>query len=154
MAAGCRENPMFNQFLAVVKSLNSHKVRYVVIGGNAVALHGVPRNTFDLDIMIEPTEANAGRLLAALRDVGFGTADLVTTLRVSQAQITTFNDWVPLDVMTRVPGLSFATVWKNRMVRKSGGVRVPFLGRRDLIRSKRAAGRPQDLEDVRQLLQR
>lgn len=145
---------MFQPFREVVKSLNSRKVRYLVIGGNAVALHGVPRNTFDLDILIEPTLQNARRVLDALRDIEMWTADLTTPQRMLNIPITGFNDRIPLDVMTSIPGVRFATAWKNREHRRYEGVRFAVLGRRDLIRSKRAAGRPQDLADVAALLQK
>lgn len=61
---------MFHPYRELAKSLNSRKVRYLVIGGNAVVAHGVPRNTFDLDILIEPTLDNAERVLYALRERG------------------------------------------------------------------------------------
>lgn len=125
-----------------------------MIGGNAVALHGVPRNTFDLDILIEPTLENAARVLDALRDVQMWTADFTTPERMLKTPITGFNDRIPLDVMSRIPGVRFETAWKNRVFRIHGGVRFAILGRRDLIRSKRASGRPQDLEDVAALIRK
>lgn len=142
---------MQRPFLDVVRSLNSRKAKYVVIGGNAAIVHGVPRGTFDLDILIQPTLANAKNVLAALRDAGFGTAELTTPERILKMEITIFNDWVPVDVQSRTPGLRFETAWKNRDTRKIQGVAIPFISRADLIRSKRAAGRPIDLEDVRLL---
>lgn len=145
---------MFQPFRELAKSLNSRKVRYLVIGGNAVALHGVPRNTFDLDILIEPTLENAARVLDALRDVQMWTADLTTPERMLKTPITGFNDRIPLDVMSRVPGVRFTTAWKNRVFRVLDGVRFAILSRRDLIRSKRASGRPQDLEDVTALIRK
>lgn len=145
---------MFQPFRELVKSLNSRKVRYLVIGGNAVALHGVPRNTFDLDILIEPTLENAARVLDALRDVQMWTADMTTPERMLKTPITGFNDRIPLDVMSRIPGVRFETAWKNRVFRTLDGVRFPILGRRDLIRSKRASARPQDLADVLALIQK
>lgn len=143
---------MFQPFRELVKSLNSRKVRYLVIGGNAVALHGVPRNTFDLDILIEPTLENAARVLDALRDIEMWTADLTTPERMLKTPITGFNDRIPLDVMSRIPGVRFVTAWKNRVFRTHEGVRFAILSRRDLIRSKRASGRPQDLADVAALI--
>ncbi len=144
---------MFEPFRKLAKSLNSRRVKYLVIGGNAVAAHGVPRNTFDLDILIEPTLGNAARVLDALRDVRMWTADLTTPERMLKTPISGFNDIIPLDVMSRIPGVRFATAWKNRVYRISENVRFPVLGRRDLIRSKRASARPQDLVDVELLLQ-
>ena len=134
-----------------MKSLNSRRVKYVVIGGNAAIFHGVPRSTFDLDLLIDPTIENAELLLKAFLDAGMGTASLITPERLLANEITVFNDWVPVDVQTRTPGLKFKTAWKNRQNRRFSGVTVPFAGRSDLIRSKRAAARPVDLEDVKVL---
>lgn len=139
---------MLAPFLNVVKCLNSRKARYVVIGGNAAIFYGVPRSTFDLDLLIDPTPENAARVLNAFRDAKMGTADLITVERLLANEISIFNDWVPVDVQTRTPGLRFETAWKNRQIRKFHGIGVPFVSRADLIRSERAAGRPVDLEDV------
>lgn len=144
---------MDQTFLRIVKCLNSRKARYVIIGGNAAAFHGVPRGTFDLDVLIESTLENATRVLDALRDAGLGTADLTSPERILNNSITIFNDWIPVDVMTRVPGLSFETAWKNRVVSKMSGLSIPWVGRQDLIRSKNASARPVDLDDVKALRQ-
>lgn len=142
---------MHSPFLEVIKSLNSHKVKYVVIGGNAAIYYGVARGTFDLDLLIEATKENAEQLMTALKAIRFGTAHKLTAERLLSNEITTFNDWIPVDVQTRTPGVRFATAWKNREVKRFRSVSVPFLSRRDLIRAKRAAGRPVDLENVRLL---
>ena len=82
---------MLNRFQTAFKCFHSHKVRYVVIGGMAAVLHGVPRATFDLDILIEASPENAKRLLAALLDAGLGTAALTTPERLLEHEITIFN---------------------------------------------------------------
>ncbi len=135
----------------VLKSLSSHKVKYVVIGGMAAILHGVPRTTLDLDLLIEATEKNAEKLLDSLKTCHFGTAYLTTAERVANTEITIFRDRLRIDVQTRTPGLTFATAWKNRDRRVLNRVPINLASQRDLIRSKRSAGRPIDLEDVRLL---
>jgi hypothetical protein len=145
---------MDEPYCRIVRCLNSHRVRYVVIGGHAAVHHGVPRGTFDLDVFIEATPDNAERVLQALRDARFGTADLTTPERMLRKPITEFSDWLPVDVMTRIPGVKFETAFKNRVFRRFGGVRVPFISRRDLIRSKRASGRDVDIADVNVLMKR
>lgn len=135
----------------VLKSLNSHRVKYVVIGGIAAIVQGVPRTTLDLDIFIDATEPNAARLLAALVDAGFGTATMTTAKNVASNNITIFKDWLRVDVHTNPSGITFATAWKNRRRRREDGYSVNLLSPADLIRSKRAAGRPHDLEDARLL---
>jgi len=126
-------------------------VKYVVIGGIAAILHGVPRATFDLDILIEATPDNAQRLLDALLNAGLGTAALTSAGDVLANEITVFKDRVRLDVQTFTPGLDFADVWSRRKTVTYQGQEFFILCKDDVIRSKIAAGRPVDLEDVRLL---
>jgi tRNA nucleotidyltransferase/poly(A) polymerase len=98
---------MLNQLQGVFSSFHSHNVRYVIIGGIAAILYGVPRATFDLDILIEATPENAQRLLAALLDAGLGTADLTTAEELLNHEITIFRDKVRIDVQTSTPGIDF-----------------------------------------------
>jgi predicted nucleotidyltransferase len=143
---------MLKQSQGVFKCLNSHDVKYVVIGGVAAVLHGVPRSTFDVDILIEATLDNAKRLLDSLLEAGMGTASLTTPELVLANEITIFKDFIRLDVQTRTPGLSFHDAWNRREMRTTdGGVQFPIVSRNDLIASKTAAGRNVDLEDVRVL---
>ena len=140
---------MLNYLQSVFASFHSHDVRYVVIGGIAAVLHGVPRATFDLDILIEATAPNAERLLQALRQAGFGTADLVDAQGILANEITVFNDRVRIDVQTSTPGLTFEDAWSRRETMDYQGQKFYVASRQDLMASKRAAGRPRDLEDVR-----
>jgi len=142
---------VLNHLQSVFASFQSHDVRYVVIGGIAAVLHGVPRATFDLDILIEATTRNAERLLQALRAAGLGTADLVDAQGVLANEITVFNDRVRIDVQTSTPGLTFQDAWNQRVIMDFQGQKFYVASRVDLIASKRAAGRPRDLEDVRVL---
>src|SRR4030042_1389832 len=102
---------MLNRLQDVFKSFQRHDVRYVVLGGVASVLHGVPRATFDLDILIEASEENAERLRAALMDAGFGTAAMTDAKDVAAHEITVFNDRVRIDVQTRTPHLAFQDAW-------------------------------------------
>jgi hypothetical protein len=126
-------------------------VKYVVIGGIAAILHGVPRATFDLDILIEATPDNAQRLLKALLDAGLDTAALTSPGDVLVNEITIFKDRVRVDVQTSTPGLLFAEAWSRRKTVTYQGQEFFILSKDDLVRSKRAAGRPVDLEDARLL---
>jgi hypothetical protein len=126
-------------------------VKYVVIGGIAAILHGVPRATFDLDLLIDATPENAQRLLDALLDAGLGTAALTSAPDVLANEITIFKDRVRVDVQTSTPGLRFADAWSRRKTVTFQGQEFFILSKEDLVRSKRAAGRPVDLEDVRLL---
>ena len=142
---------MLYRFRDVFASLHSHDVRYVVIGGVAAVLHGVPRATFDVDILIEATPENAQRLLDALAEAGFGTAALTTAQDVVAHEVMIFKDRVRLDVQTRTPGLDFQSAWARRQTMDYRGQALYVLSRQDLIASKLASGRRVDLEDVRML---
>ena len=142
---------MLDRYKEVLASFASHDVRYVVIGGVAAILHGVPRITVDVDILIEATEDNARRLLAALEEVGLGTACLTTPEEINANAVTIFQDRLRVDVQTATPGISFAEAWKAKQVMEIEGQPFYVLSKRDVIASKLAAGRDIDLEDVRLL---
>lgn len=142
---------MLNRYRAVFRCFASHDVKYVVIGGIAAILHGVPRTTFDVDVLIEPSRHNAESLLRALEEAGMGTALLTTPDEVLANEITVFQDVLRIDVQTRTPGLDFATAWAGRQTKTVEGEPFFVVSLPDLLASKRAAGRPVDLEDVRLL---
>ena len=142
---------MLNRLQDVFRSFQKHDVKYVVIGGIASILHGVPRATFDLDILIEATPENAQQLLAALLDAGLGTASLTTVADVLANEITIFRDRVRVDVQTFTPGITFDDAWQRRKTLSYHGQEFFILSKQDLIASKRAAGRDVDMEDVRLL---
>jgi predicted nucleotidyltransferase len=142
---------MLNRLRDVFKSLQRHDVKYVVIGGVAAILHGVPRATFDVDILIEATPDNSKRLLDALLDAGLGSASLTTAEDILANEITVFKDRVRVDVQTTTPGIQFADAWQRRKTITYQGQKFFILSRQDLIASKRAAGRSVDMEDVRLL---
>lgn len=122
-----------------------------MIGGVAAILHGVPRTTFDLDILIEATPDNAGRLLEALLDAGLGTASLTDVKSLLAHEITIFKDRVRIDVQTSTPGLDFQEAWERKNTMNYQGQEFFVVSLADLISSKRAAGRNKDMEDVRLL---
>lgn len=140
---------MLNRLKEVFKSFQKHDVKYVVIGGIASILYGVPRATFDLDILIEPTTDNGRRLLEALLESGIGTASLTTIEKLLGNEITVFKDIVRIDVQTSTPGVTFREVWKRKVTMKYQDQEFYLLSKADLIKSKRASGRDIDLQDVR-----
>ena len=142
---------MLTRLARVFSSFQRHDVKYVVIGGIAAVLHGVPRATYDLDILIEATRENAERLLAALTEAGFGTAALTNADELLAHQITIFKDYVRLDVQTATKGILFESVWRRRESMNLRGCPIEVLSREDLIASKRASGREVDLRDVEAL---
>ena len=143
-----------SQHLRIYESLRRNKVKYLVIGGIAAISYGVPRNTLDLDIWVEPAKQNVSRLLDVLKEVRFGTVYLTSVEEILKNEITVFEDYLRIDVLTAVKGLpDFKTVWKRRVVKKIDGVRINYLSLSDLIKSKSATKRPIDKEDVKALYQ-
>jgi hypothetical protein len=142
---------MLNRLQGVFASLYKHKVKYLIIGGIAAVLHGVPRVTFDLDILIETTPENAKNLLDALTEAGLGTATLISVEELLAHEITIFQDRVRIDVQTSTPGITFQDAWDNKDVIEYQGQTLYLVSKRDLISSKLAAARDRDLEDVRLL---
>ena len=142
---------MLNRLKGVFKSFQQHDVKYVVIGGIAAVLYGVPRATFDLDILIEATPENAQRLIDALMDAGMGTAALTNSDEIMANEITIFKDRVRIDVQLLTPGLQFEKAWSRKQTMQYQGQNFYVVSIEDLIRSKRAAGRDVDLEDIRLL---
>jgi len=139
-------NPDFRDMLSALCDAGAD---FLVVGAYALAAHGFPRATGDLDIGVRPTPENAGRVWTALRQFGapmsrisvddFHTPDIVYQIGVAPRRI---------DILTSVTGLTFDGAWLNRRTVQIEGLSVGFLGRSDLVENKRATGRPQDLADV------
>jgi hypothetical protein len=133
-----------------LKLLISHRVRFVVVGGHAVAFHARPRYTKDLDVFVAAGAANARRLRAALVDFGFGS--VAPTVAVLGRPGKVFMLGRPpsrIDVLTEISGVTFEAVWRGRRHTRFAGLeRIPFIGAAHLIANKRAAGRLQDLADI------
>ena len=142
-------NRDWSEFLC---ALIAHRVRFVMIGGHAVAAHGEPRLTEDLDVFVEPTPANARRLRAALGDFGFGAAAPSLTLLAARDKVFMLGrkPW-RIDILTGIDGVSFREAWAGRVEAEFMASPLFVIGRRALIKNKRAAGRAKDLLDVAQL---
>jgi len=136
---------------SLLRSLNGHSVRYVIIGATAFPVHGYVRATLDVDIFIEPTEENGLRTWAALRDFGYDVTDL-TVEDLLTKKILIRQYWLETDTHPFVAGVTFDQVWANRVEGAIGETPTLFASLDDLIAMKQAAGRPKDLEDLRALL--
>jgi hypothetical protein len=126
-------------------------VRFLLVGGYAVAHHGHPRATKDIDIWVCPEAGNADRLIQALRRFGAPLASLGVTRDDFLAPGQTVQIGVAplrIDLLTGIAGVDFESAWSTRDQFKLGNHEVPILGRAQLLANKRAAGRPQDLADV------
>lgn len=138
--------PDFDEF---IESLIAHGVEFLIVGAYALALHGAPRFTGDLDVFVRPTLDNASRLLAAVTAFGFPVdklqpADLVEPRRMLQMGV----EPVQIHVITSISGVTWDEAWTDRVVTRLGTHDVGILGRSSFVRNKRAAGRPKDLADV------
>lgn len=140
-----------NDWSEFLSSLDARRVRYLVIGAHALAAHGAPRFTADLDVWIARDERNADRVMQALRDFGFGGLRGLTRDDLLDPDTVIMLGVPPMriDLLTSISGCTFGEAWRRRMRAQLGGRRVNVLGLLDLARNKRAAGRPKDLEDVR-----
>lgn len=126
-----------------------HEVRFLVVGGYALAIHGHPRATGDLDVWIECSDANAKRVYEALQAFGAPLHDL--TVRDLTTPGTVFQIGLPpvrIDVLTRITGVEFAAAWPDRSQARIDGLAVPVIGRDALLANKRALGRTRDLADI------
>ncbi len=132
----------------LLRSLNAHSVRYVVIGATAFPVHGYARATLDLDVFIEPTPANAERTREALQAFGYDMTE-VSLEDLLQKKVLIRQYLVEADIHPFVAGASFEEVWAGRVEDRLGQTPACFAGLDDLIRMKLAAGRPKDLEDLR-----
>jgi hypothetical protein len=126
-----------------------HRVRFLLIGAHALAVHGRPRATLDLDIFVEPTVANAKRIGAALADFGFpASAEQWRHFAEPDRMMTLGREPLRIDILNEISGVTFATAWKNRTRGVLDGRRIQVIGLKDLRRNKRASGRTKDLLDI------
>jgi len=138
-----------SDFSDLLRIFNDHNVRYMVIGGYAVVQYTEPRFTKDLDVLISTDQTNAEAVFKALREFGAPLAGLTPNDFAEEGFF--FQMGVPpvrVDVLMGIPGIQFEGCWNRRVVVEFDGMKVIFISKEDLIASKRAAGRPQDLIDV------
>jgi hypothetical protein len=142
-------NPDFRELLS---ALSDEKSEYLVVGAYALALHGLPRATGDLDVWIRASLENGQCVYRALARFGAPLTDVTpqdfaTPGRVFQIGVAPLR----IDILTSLDGVTFDEAWEARETSKAGGVELPFLSRQHLVRNKRATGRPQDLADAARL---
>jgi hypothetical protein len=140
---------MNQDFVDLLREFVAAEVRFLIVGAYALALHGRPRATGDLDIWVDPTRENAPRVMRALAAFGAPVAE-ISADDFARAGIT-YQIGVPpgrIDILTELTGLTFAEAWVDRLPRPFGTVNVDFIGRAAFIRNKRATGRPKDLGDI------
>jgi hypothetical protein len=141
--------PDFSEFFGL---LDAQRAEYLVVGAYALALHGAPRFTGDIDVLIRPTLDNAGRVLDAIAAFGFPVAPLTPKrLCEDDALIEMGVPPVQIHVMSAISGVTWEAAWAGRVEHDAAGRRIPFIGRQELLANKRAAGRAKDLADLEAL---
>ncbi len=139
-------NPHFRDILS---ALSAEEAEFLVVGAYALAAHGLPRATGDLDLWVNPTEANAARVWRAL--LRFGAPLSGYDVKDFQTLNTVFRMGLPpsqVDVITSITGVDFESAWTAREIAEVEGTRVPVISVANQIRNKRAAGRPKDMLDA------
>ncbi|HVZ24221.1 MAG TPA: hypothetical protein VG871_24280 [Vicinamibacterales bacterium] len=136
-------------FIDLLRAFAAAEVRFLIVGAYALAVHGRPRATGDLDVWIDATPENASRVLRALAAFGAPLAE------ISEADFArpgvVYQIGVPpgrIDILTELTGLTFAEAWPDRVRRPFGDVEVDFISRASLVKNKRATGRSKDLGDI------
>jgi hypothetical protein len=156
-SSGCRPasscmntQPDFEDFLRL---LDVHRVDYMIVGDYAVAYHGFPRFTKDIDVFFCDAGENLVRLQAALVDFGFQPATVpIETLGKPDAVLAIGIEPVRIDLLNRIDGVTFNDARANVVRGRYGNVEVTFIGKEDLLRNKPASGRHRDLGDVEELM--
>jgi len=144
-----------SDFKELLGLLNSHGVDYIIVGGYALAFHGAPRYTGDLDIFVRPDPDNAQRIMAALEAFGFGEVGLSGDDFVKPDQVIQLGVApVRVDLITGLTGVSWEEAFSRRIIADYDEVRVPLIGRDQLIANKQALGRNKDLADIEAMKQK
>jgi hypothetical protein len=136
----------FKDLLAL---FNAHKVDYIIVGAHALAYHGAPRYTGDMDVLVRPDLENARRILDVLEEFGFGSLglrieDFTSPDKVVQLGVAP----VRIDIVTSITGVSWEEAAAGRVTGTYGGLEVYYLGKKQFILNKRAIGRKKDLADL------
>ena len=136
-----------------IKLLNLHNVEYMVVGGYALAIHGKPRHTGDLDIWINISENNAELMLKVLKDFGLSSMSFTKEDFLKPGYVSQIG-YPPLriDILNTIDGITFEEAVKNmNSIELGNDFRINYIGLHDFVKNKQAAGRIQDLADIREI---
>ena len=142
-------------FVDMAKGFIDHGVEFLIVGAYALAAHGFPRTTGDIDMLVRPTAENAARVFRALTDFGAPVAAHGVTQHDFEVEEKVYQLGLPprrIDILTSISGVSFDEAAAEAIEGNLGPVRVRFIGKAAMARNKRASGRPKDLVDA-ELLQ-
>uniref|UniRef100_Q029N6 Nucleotidyltransferase family protein n=1 Tax=Solibacter usitatus (strain Ellin6076) TaxID=234267 RepID=Q029N6_SOLUE len=147
--------PLNRDLREFIELLNSNEVEYLVVGAFAVAFHGFPRYTADLDLLVRPTAENADRVICALSQFGFGKLGIEATDLCSPGMVVQLGVKPNrIDLLTAISGVSFDEAWATRSDATLDGISAHFIGRAELLRNKEQTGRAKDLGDADELRKR
>ncbi|HNU93115.1 MAG TPA: nucleotidyl transferase AbiEii/AbiGii toxin family protein [Spirochaetota bacterium] len=139
-------------FKELLELLNARSVEFVIVGGYALAFHGVPRYTGDLDILVKPDKTNAEKILKAMDDFGFGFMNFSLEDFSRPGKVTQLGfPPVRIDIITSITGVSWEDASTHAVAGTYGDVHVRYLGKEELIANKRALRRHKDLADLEAL---
>lgn len=146
------DRPELNDdFVDLLRAMIDARVEFVIVGAHALAAHGLPRATGDLDVFVRPTPENAARVVDALRSFGAPIAAHGVSQSDFESADNVYQIGLPprrIDVMTSISGVSFEEATRSPLVVELRGMRLPVLGREALVKNKRATGRPKDVVDA------
>jgi len=147
---------VFNEdFRDFIKSLNDFEVRYMLVGGFSVILHGYPRTTGDMDIWVDRTYDNYLRIKKAFHQFGMSVFDMTDSNFLSHPNWDVFSFGIPpvaIDLMIAVKGLDFESCYKNSVIFEDDGLSIRTIHKNNLIEAKKISGRPKDLDDLENLI--
>jgi hypothetical protein len=142
-------------FLDFIKLCNKYGVKYLVIGGYAVSIHGYPRSTKDLDICIEMSSENAEKMVMVINDFGFASLKLAREDFLKKDFIIQLGDEpIRINILNDLAGVSFNEAWANKKKISYEKEPIFFIGYNDLLTVKKSARRPQDIADISKLEKR
>lgn len=140
---------MLTRHLDLFAFLNRAGVEYLLVGGVAAIAYGVPRTTQDIDLLINPTVENAKKLLAILKKLGFGAADLISPEEIIENEAVLFKDYFRVDILTKLKRFEFKDVYHKRSTVQVGkDIFIPMLSFDDLLAEKKSVKRGKDSQDI------
>jgi len=136
-------------FIDFIELLNLHQVEYMVVGAHALAFHGRPRHTGDLDIWIKPSLENAEKMVAVLKDFGFDSLGLTKDDFLKENYVTQLG-YPPLriDILNAISGVDFDDAYQGKVIGQYEDLSILFINISDFIANKQASGRPKDIGDI------
>lgn len=141
--------PLPREFREFLSLLSRHRVKYLVVGGYAVVYHGYPRYTGDIDIFIAISSRNAANLVKVFEDFGFAAGDVDPAVFQDRGQVLRLGrEPMRVEILNEIDGVTFDECYARRIRARFASLSINFISRDDLLKNKRAAGRPKDQADV------